>query len=75
MLGSGQIERVSLWHSRNPVGRLVVALAEEDKPPAASTFGLGDCGVADFNIRAVHTALKMTADRLGITLRDAAGPG
>jgi len=50
----------------NPVGLLIVAVAEEGKASAAATFEFGDRGVEDFHASAVGTALAMVADRLGL---------
>lgn len=57
----------------NPVGLLVVAVAEQGKASAASTFEFGDRGVDEFNACAVSTALAMVERRLGLGI-DMPGP-
>ncbi len=50
----------------NPVGLLVVAVAEQGKASAAAVFEFGDRDVDEFNACAVSAALAMVEGRLGL---------
>ncbi|WP_296578522.1 CinA family protein [Phreatobacter sp.] len=52
----------------NPVGMLVVAIAEQGKASAAATFEFRSRDVDDFNACAVSKALEMVAERLGLDM-------